>query len=216
MIRVCSQDKGKAGPDDAGHIFADPAAVLPYLQGIGRGEEFLAGGVQENTGGQVYHAAGCSQPFHVLFRSHIHVLNHIHTAVNAVLQALAADTMGCSGDAQARAFADSGGDFLRAEKAGHKGADWVRNTGGYEKLQQVRPFFQVLTAGMPDFFRPAVRHSYMARSVASLHADACRQKAGAVNPALLNQFLHGHIYVILIPHAPGCGDSAHQVVLKTL
>ena len=28
--------QGEAGLDDAGHIFADPAAVLPYLQGIGR------------------------------------------------------------------------------------------------------------------------------------------------------------------------------------
>ena len=36
VISVCSQDKGEAGLDDAGHIFADPAAVLPYLQGIGR------------------------------------------------------------------------------------------------------------------------------------------------------------------------------------
>ena len=130
------------------------------------------------------------------------MLNHIHPAVNAVFQALAANTVGSSGDAQASAFADRSGDFFQAEEAGHKGAGGIRNTRGYEEFQQVCAFFQVLAD--------------VACSVASLHADACGQETGAVHFFVLNQLLQGHVYIEFIPHAPGCGYTAHQVFLKSL
>ena len=69
---------------------------------------------------------------------------------------------------------------------------------------------------MADFSGSAVGHSDVACSVATLHADACCQETGAVHFFVLNQLLQGHVYIEFIPHAPGCGYTAHQVFLKSL
>ena len=114
MVGIRAKDKGEAGTDDAGSIFPYAWAVAPDFFCIARGQECLAAGIQENAGGQIHHTVRSSQPFHVLFRGHIHMLNHLSPSVNTVFKTLSANTVCGHRDSQPRPLADGHGYFLQA------------------------------------------------------------------------------------------------------
>ena len=116
--------------------------------------------------------------------------------------------MGGHGNPQPRPFADSHGNFLRAEETGNKGGIGIRDPGGYKELQQIHAFFHVLPAGVPDLLSTAVGASDITCPMASLHADTGCQKPGPLDLFLLDHLFHSHVNVILIAHASGGGDTA--------